>query len=198
MSKELSIQERAYLQGFIDKCAEYGVDPVTLLEKRALIGKGMLSTMAKGMARGGGYGGQYLGKAVTAPEGLVELGKKILSRMYHSTTLASRKGSPLVAQVAKSQAKEIAQPLRRELLMRRVGNLGRRAGGAGYLESAIQSDKPLVNLARRTVGGPSERIGGFTSPQEFLADRLGWRNPAGAGSSGEVFGQGAARRILGT
>lgn len=35
MSKQISIQEQAYLEGFIDKCAEYGVDPEALMKTAA-------------------------------------------------------------------------------------------------------------------------------------------------------------------
>ena len=77
MSKELDPCEQAYLQGFIDKCAEYGVDPAQLAQLAKLVetqdergsvagrvAKGVGGGVAGGIA--GGIGGGVLGTVLAA------------------------------------------------------------------------------------------------------------------------------------
>jgi hypothetical protein len=74
MSKQVSIQEQAYLEGFIDKCAEYGVDHEALQKlamspgKYGRAGIKQLSKMLQADARGFNHHFQ-LGQSVPAIKG---------------------------------------------------------------------------------------------------------------------------------
>ena len=78
MVKQLTATEQAYIQGFIDKCAEYGVDPEALMkeaQRGAQIGKLLNRAAAKleGPLLGAASMTKDLPQAVTVPQAVMGL-----------------------------------------------------------------------------------------------------------------------------